>query len=251
MLDYQYPYGPSCYSDSLFGIALASFILFFYQKIWWIISGIAWKGGDLYLTFLLIFGLNSEYFLHYTFSQILREDRPLCTFTVPPMNEHGYAMPSLEAQLTASIASFLVLHMFLMKRLTKMRATLAIVTFPILTIFSLYITRNNTFAQLAVGFIFGAINGTLRILIYHFFIKRPLALLGTYSPLDWVIPSSPLTLTKYEDLEDQTTLMLGEQVAFAEMMPVEEEAPESLSETVFHEFSGVVVGPFRRAVAKT
>jgi len=239
MLDYWTPY-VFCYSDTVVGYLLVCSILFFYQKIWWIISGITWKSGDLYLTFLLLFGLNAELFMHYTFSQLSQQNQPLCTFTIEPRQEQGHAMPSLQAQLTFSISSFLVLHMFLMQRLTKMRATLIIVIFPIFTLFSIYITRNNTIAQLAAGAVFGCVNGTLRILLYHFYIKRPLAMLGHYAPFDLLIPSTPLTLTRYEDTDDQMARMLDGAVAFEEVLPVTDESDRI--ETLFHEFSDALVG---------
>jgi len=242
MLDYWVPF-VYCYSDSVIGFLLISAILFFYKKIWWIISGIAWKSGDLYLTFLLIFGFNAEFFLHYTFRQLLPQSRPLCTFTVELMGEREKAMPSFEAQLTFSIASFLTLHMGLMQRLTKMRAMLVIITFPIFTVFSLYVTRNNTFAQLVAGAIFGTINASLRILIYHFYIKRPLSMLSHYKPFNMIVPTTPITLTKYEDANDQTARMLDGVVEFEEIVPVEH---EPVGETLLQEFSDALVGTRKR-----
>jgi len=250
MLDYWTPY-VFCYSDSIAGSLLVAAILFFYQKIWWIISGITWMSGEMYLTFLLLYGYNEEIFLHYTFSQILQQDRPLCTFTVEPIGDRELAMPSLEAQLTFSIASFLVLHMFLMQQLSRFRATLVIITFPIFTLFALYITRNNTAAQLACGAVFGALNGARRILIYHFFLKRQLALLAHYKPFNWIIPLTPLTVTRYEDSDDQTTTMLRGKVKFADADDESVEEPETISEILLHDLSSALLGQPRQRPTPT
>lgn len=203
MLDYWAPY-IYCESDTFVGFILINLIVFFYIRIWWIIGGITWKSGQVYLTFLLVYGFNEENFIHYTLSNAFAQQRPLCTFTSNAFQRDGrsHAMPSIEAQLSFSIAAFLILHMFLTQQLARFRATVVISIFPILAIASLYVTRNNTAAQLAAGAALGTFNGVRRVLLYHFFFKHSIVSLNRYPIFGLFIPNTPVTITKYEDPDD-------------------------------------------------
>lgn len=209
MLDYWTPY-VYCHSDILLGFLFVSAILFFYQKIWWIIGGITWKSGALYLTYLIVYGFNEQLFLNWILTRIWPESKPLCTFTTKKVfnDARAFGLPSLEAQLTFYIASFLIGHMFLEQNLTKFKASMGITVFPLFTMFALYITRNATGFQLITGAMIGFCLGLLKIVTYHFILKTLIHNLTRYSFLKLIIPDAPLVKIRYEDTEDAITLML-------------------------------------------
>lgn len=211
MLDYWAPY-VYCFSDTILGSLLVLFIFLFYEKIWWVASGVIWANPQLYLFFLVIYGFNEELFLHFTFSQVVPQDRPLCTFTTGPLVERSKAMPSLEAELAFSLASFLIVHMFLMETLADAKTNFTLFVLPLAMLAALFVTRNATLLQLFVGAVFGTVNGVRRVLIFHFFLKRPITLLGQYPVFNWIIPKSPLVITRYEDESDQVGKMIGDKI---------------------------------------
>lgn len=211
MLDYWAPI-VYCFSDTILGSLLILFIFLFSEKIWWIGSGIIWANPQLYSFFLVVYGFNEELFLHFTFSQVFQQNRPLCTFTTGPLAERNMAMPSLEAELAFSLSAFLIVHMFLMETLSDIRTNFTLFILPLAMLAALYATRNATALQLFVGALFGTLNGVRRVIIFHFFLKRPITLIGQYPGFNWIIPKAPVVITRYEDTTDQTERMLNDKV---------------------------------------
>ena len=197
-----------CHADTVVGAALI-YVILLVQKLWTLLGGVALVKGELYLAVLVFWSYWEGMFIHYMLSLKFNEARPNCatTFDYLVVEHRLHAMPSLEAQLIFTVSFFLLANMLLVRRGYPLKILVMIVTLPVVACGALFVTHNNTMAQLAFGALVGAINGLRHILLYQFFLKYVFEHFATLVLFKWILPSGDIVMMEEEHFEDQDTLM--------------------------------------------
>lgn len=163
----------------------------YYQFAWFMLSGMTYVYRKMWVTFLCIYGWLEELFYWWMLSHQFQQHRPVCNLVYDPTfeNDRRFGMPSIEAQLTFSLAVFVVGNLLFTGIYPPKYTFFSILALPILISAAMWITHNNTVFQIFIGALVGTLNGLRRVVTYQFFLKKGLVLLSqTFKPVQWILP---------------------------------------------------------------
>jgi len=167
-----------CTSGGIIGWVIV-YIIQFYQYAWFLLSGMSYVYRKLWIYFLVIYGYLEELFFNWMLSHEFPEPRPPCSLIQDPLFEskRQRGMPCLEVQLAFALSTFVVVNLAFSKAWPPRYTLFTVIALPMTVAASLWITNNNTGAQIFIGALIGMFNALRRVMFYQFFAKDALLIL--------------------------------------------------------------------------
>jgi len=164
-----------CNPGGLTGFLLA-YVILFYQYAWFLLSGLSYVYRRLWIYFLVLYGYIEALFFWWTLSHEFQEPRPACMLIENPLfsEKRQRGMPSIEVLLAFTLSTFIMANALATGEYPPRYTLFTIIALPLFVAAAMWITHNNTVAQIGYGALFGFINALRLAGLYHVFLKKPL-----------------------------------------------------------------------------
>jgi hypothetical protein len=182
-----------CSNEGLVGWLLI-YVILFYQYAWFLLSGSLYISMRMWIAFLVMYGYLEARLFGWLLSREFVQSRPTCTLMADPIfdEKRKYGMPSIEVLQAFMLSTFIITNILITRQTIPRYTLFTITALPFLVAAAMWITHNNTISQVAVGVVFGFLNGLRLVGLYHAFLKTPLlTMISKLKFVRWFFPTLP------------------------------------------------------------